>query len=90
MITVHNVKADASIHYTIRQVPARIDRSLRGPGTIIQKKGLTLGEVGIVIAKLGGYLNRKRDEPPGFESMWKGYDCFQKMVQLLQLRNASR
>jgi len=33
----------------------------------------------IVIAQLGGYLNRKCDGPPGFESLWKGYARFHDM-----------
>ena len=62
---------------------------MRDPGTVVLKKDLTLGEAIIVIATLGGYLNPKGDGPPGFESMWKGYDQFQHMVHILQLRNAS-
>jgi hypothetical protein len=46
----------------------------------------------IVIAKLGGYLNRKADQHPGpgFESMWKGYARFQDMVAFLTLHKASQ
>lgn len=43
----------------------------------------------IVVAQLGGYLNRKCDGPPGFESMWKGYARFHDMVRIINLRNAS-
>lgn len=32
----------------------------------------TLGEFIIMIAQLGGYLNRKRDPPPGPQVIWKG------------------
>ena len=42
----------------------------------------------IVIAQLGGYLNRKCDRHPGFESLWKGYARFYDMVQIIRLRNA--
>ena len=38
----------------------------------------------ILIAQLGGYLNRKSDGPPGFECLWKGYVLFDAMVQLMQ------
>jgi hypothetical protein len=34
----------------------------------------------ILIARLGGYVSRKRDKPPGFECLWKGYARFQDKV----------
>jgi hypothetical protein len=43
----------------------------------------------IAIAQLGGYLNRKCDGPPGFESLWKGYARFHDMVRIMNLRNAA-
>ena len=43
----------------------------------------------IVIAQLGGYLNRKCDGHPGFESLWRGYARFHDMVRIINLRNAS-
>lgn len=43
----------------------------------------------IVIAQLGGYLNRKCDGHPGFESLWRGYARFHDMVSIMRLRNAS-
>jgi hypothetical protein len=43
---------------------------------IVQRKQAekmpTLGEMVIMIAGLGGYLNRKTDGPPGPQSMWIG------------------
>jgi hypothetical protein len=44
----------------------------------------------MVIAQLGGYLNRKCDERPGFESLWKGYARFHDMVAILTLQKASQ
>jgi len=44
----------------------------------------------IVIAQLGGYLDRKCDQRPGFESLWKGYARFQDMVKILALQNPRR
>jgi hypothetical protein len=43
----------------------------------------------IVIAQLGGYLNRKCDGPPGFECLWKGYVLFDAKVQMIQLYHLS-
>ncbi len=31
-----------------------------------------LGEAVLVVAKLGGYLARKNDPPPGAEVLWRG------------------
>ncbi|MCK5369862.1 MAG: hypothetical protein KAQ62_14980 [Cyclobacteriaceae bacterium] len=30
-----------------------------------------------MVAKLGGYLNRKNDPPPGHQILWHGYSCLQ-------------
>jgi hypothetical protein len=43
----------------------------------------------IVIAQLGGYLNRKCDAPPGFECLWNGYIIFDAKVQIIQMLHAS-
>jgi len=43
----------------------------------------------IAIAQQGGYLNRKCDGPPGFESLWRGYARFYDMVLIIKLRNAA-
>ena len=53
---------------------------------LAKKKGnLTLSAAIIVIAKLGGYLNRKCDGKPGYESLWKGYAQFRAMVGIVVL-----
>jgi len=52
---------------------------------LAQKKNLSLSDAIIVIAKLGGYLNRKCDGNPGYESLWKGYAQFRAMVKILDL-----
>ena len=50
-----------------------------------KKKGVrtlkTLYDAIILIAKLGGYLDRKNDPPPGYEVFWKGYQVFQAMYE---------
>ena len=33
----------------------------------------TLGEAVITMARMGGYMNRKHDPPPGAEIMWRGH-----------------
>jgi hypothetical protein len=42
----------------------------------------------IMIAQLGGYLDRKCDGVPGFESMWRGYARFCDMVKIITLARA--
>ena len=44
----------------------------------------------IIIAKLGGYLDRKCDGVPGFESMWRGYARFCDMVVITRLARADK
>lgn len=51
-----------------------------------KKKPISLGEAIVIIAKLGGYLNRRCDGPPGFQSLWRGYVRFNDMVYGLMLR----
>ncbi len=40
-----------------------------------------MGETVILIAMIGGYLNRKNDLPPGHQILWHGYHKFQYMCQ---------
>ena len=49
---------------------------------LIAKKKLNMGEAVKTIAQLGGYLDRqcKCDGPPGFESMWRGYQRLGDLV----------
>ena len=34
---------------------------------------VSLGEALLLVARLGGYLNRKHDAPPGHQVVWEGY-----------------
>ena len=40
----------------------------------------TVGEVFVWIAKLGGYIDRSSDPPPGMISLWKGW---QRLMDIL-------
>jgi hypothetical protein len=44
----------------------------------------------IILAKLGGYLDRKCDRIPGFESLWRGYARFYDMVEIIRLARAAK
>jgi len=41
------------------------------------KPPLLLGEAVQLLAKLGGHLGRKKDLPPGHQTMWRGYSALQ-------------
>lgn len=56
---------------------------------LAEKKTVALGEAIIIIAKLGGYLNRRCDGPPGFQSVWRGFARFHDMVYIHILRESS-
>ena len=55
-----------------------------------KKKPVTLGEAIVLIARLGGYLNRKCDGPPGFQSLWRGYARFKDMAYTLSLKKVAQ
>lgn len=68
------------------QLPAEIlfsDIELKTLCAFAKKKELkpptTLGEAVILVAKIGGYLNRKNDPPPGHQILWHGYAKLQSM-----------
>ncbi len=46
---------------------------------------MTLGAAIIIIAQLGGYLNRPCDGVPGFECLRRGYTRFSDMVKIRKL-----
>jgi len=53
------------------------------------KKKLTLptklGDAVKLVAKIGGYLDRKNDPPPGHQIMWAGYAALQQMCLCFML-----
>ena len=44
-----------------------------GPGAMPAVGDVSLGEAVMPVARLGGYLNRKDDRPPGHQTVWEGY-----------------
>ncbi len=55
------------------------------------KKNLTtpdnLGSAIKLVAKIGGYLDRFKDPPPGYQIIWKGYFRLQLMCEGYMLRS---
>jgi hypothetical protein len=47
-----------------------------------------LGEAVRLVAKIGGYLGRNNDPPPGHQLIWHGYAALQLMSFGFALRDA--
>ena len=45
---------------------------------------VSLGEAVLLVARLGGYLNRKHDGPPGHQVVWEGYARLSSGAQTLE------
>jgi hypothetical protein len=46
-----------------------------------ERRPLTVGEFCVALARLGGHLNRKRDHPPGWLVLWRGWTKLQLMIE---------
>jgi hypothetical protein len=59
-----------------KQQPRWQERSgLRPP------QSMSLKQFCIGVARLGGYLNRKNDGPPGWLTLWRGWSDLQRMIE---------
>ncbi|MGK2907577.1 MAG: IS4 family transposase [Desulfuromonadales bacterium] len=74
------------------ELPAEVlfsDIELRTLGAYAKKKHLKppmlLGDAVLVVARIGGYLGRKNDPPPGHQILWQGYAALQFMCMGLAL-----
>jgi hypothetical protein len=60
-------------------------------GAFAQSRGLpvpkTLGDAVVMLARLGGYLARNRDPPPGHQLLWQGYTTLTAMAIGFALRD---
>jgi hypothetical protein len=45
-----------------------------------QRRDLTVREFYLALARLGGHQNRKKDHPPGWLVLWRGWQALQLMV----------
>ena len=41
----------------------------------------TVSAVALAIGRLGGHLNRKSDGPPGWITLWRGWEVLQTLVE---------
>ena len=44
-------------------------------------RDLTAAEFGLALARLGGHLNRKADGPPGWQTLWRGWERLHTMLE---------
>lgn len=60
------------------------------PGLGLQPQGptLTLWEAVLLIARLGGYMGSKRDDPPGWLTLWRGFQRLSERVAGFRLARA--
>jgi hypothetical protein len=42
---------------------------------------MSVGQFVTELAKLGGFLARKSDGPPGWQTLWRGWEKLQLMVE---------
>ena len=54
------------------------------PDTLPEITDVSLGEAVLLIARLGGYLNRKNEAPPGHQVVWNGYFRLSMGAQTLE------
>jgi hypothetical protein len=72
-----NTPATEVISQEIVQVVIMLDKR--------HKTALTANELWRTIASFGGYLNRKSDGPPGWQTLWKGWLYVQTVLQGVRL-----
>src|SRR5262249_54249695 len=48
----------------------------------------TIREMMILVARLGGYLNRKKDPEPGAKVIWRGLEYLRIFVDALEIAQA--
>ena len=54
------------------------------PGEMPELDAVSLGEAVLLVARLGGYLNRKNDGPPGHQLVWEGYARMSSGAQTME------
>jgi len=55
-------------------------------GYKIEKKEMTIDRFLRYIAQMGGFLNRKNDGNPGWQSIWEGWKFFLGMKEGVKLQ----
>jgi hypothetical protein len=55
-----------------------------------QRRVLTVREFFLLLARLGGHQNRRKDHPPGWLVLWRGWQALQLMVAGARARHPQR
>ena len=55
-----------------------------------RRTDLTTGEFFLALARLGGHQNRKSDGPPGWLTLWRGWNALQAMHDYATKAGAER
>jgi hypothetical protein len=90
----HRYHALFSWKYEIQRNPVDVPTILQGLIKVLEafaqkktnvKPPRSLGAAVYLVAKLGGYLGRKNDPPPGHQIMWRGYRNLGQLCEGYQL-----
>lgn len=76
----HDHQAQARSH-----VPAGWLRAMRLARPKVQLTGMTVYQFIRELAKMGGFLGRKHDGEPGWQTVWRGYRKLQSLLDALEL-----
>ncbi len=61
--------------------------SVHSKSPVVSRETPTLQQCVIMIARLGGYLARNNDGPPGIKNLWRGLQQLNAMVKAINLKN---
>ena len=73
-----------------RRVPSRWLDALKALRPRLKKTQLTVYEFFRELAKLGGFLGRKHDGEPGWQTTWRGYQKLHNILLGMELANKQK
>ena len=83
MVHIQRANPTAPAEVALTQSEIGTLRTLKRFHGMLPKEGtLTVKQVVIAIARLGGYLNRKNDPPPGPTALWRGWQRLSSMTEV--------
>jgi len=85
LVHISHADPNAPAEVVLTQVEIGTLRSLKRFREKIPQKGpLTINQAIVAIACLGGYLNRKKDPPPGATVLWRGWQRLDSMSEIYE------
>ena len=76
---------DSHPQYDASMVASELEIDVVGQATKYTGKRMTVREFVDCVARLGGYLGRKCDGPPGWMTSWRGYQRLRDMLLGIEL-----